>query len=55
MRPQAILLLKDQCLLGVKLASVYVALALCRLTLTALLVQTLCTHTHEPSSGDVKL
>ena len=40
---------------GVKLAPAYAALALCLLTFTALLVWTLCTRTHEPGSGDVKL
>ena len=40
---------------GVKLASAYVALALGLSTVTALLVRTLCTHTYDPSSGDVKL
>ena len=41
--------------LNVKLASAYVALALGLSTFTTLLVWTLCTRTHEPGSGDVKL
>ena len=39
----------------VKLALAYTALELGLSTFTALLVRTLCTRTHEPGSGDVKL
>ena len=39
----------------VKLARAYAALALSLSTVTALHVWTLCTRTHEPGSGDVKL
>ena len=39
----------------VKLAPAYATLALSLLTFTALQVRTLCTRTHEPGSGDVKL
>ena len=39
----------------VKLAPAYAALALSLSTVTALHVRTLCTRTHEPGSGDVKL
>ena len=39
----------------VKLAAAYVALALGLSMFTALLIRTLCTCTHEPGLGDMKL